>query len=301
MKIGIIGAGSIGLLFAAYLNKSNEITLYTRTPEQAAEINNHGIVLNKAGARTIFQVKALPLTSWRGTETFAIIAVKQYQLPAVLEHLTNLPEMPQNLLFLQNGMGHLKLLESLTSANLFVGSIEHGALKENGYTVSHNGQGITNVAVYKGDPAVLYPLIASAPLDFPFLVKPNYYEMLLDKLVINAVINPLTSILGVKNGALIENQFYFHVLMRLFAEISSILNLREQDKHLQQVISICKNTAGNRSSMLKDIEANRMTEADAILGFILDEAKKLEKAAPLTESLYFAIKGKEQAGRSLSS
>lgn len=301
MEIGIIGAGSIGLLFAAYLSKNNEITLYTRTQEQAAEINSHGIVLNKEGERTVFHVKALPFARRKEIEMLSIITVKQYQLPAVLENLTSLREAPQNLLFLQNGMGHLKLLEALPAANIFIGTVEHGALKEDSYTVSQNGQGVTNVSVFKGGTEVLNSFIASAPSDFPFLVKPNYYEMLVDKLIINAVINPLTAILGVKNGALVENQFYFHVMRLLYSEIAAILNLAEQEKHLEQVIMICKKTAGNRSSMLKDLEANRMTEAEAILGFLLEKAKASEKEAPLTETLYFAIKGKEKACMGLSS
>ena len=42
--------------------------------------------------------------------------------------------------------------------------------------------------------------------------------------------------------------------------------------------------------MLKDVEAKRKTEVDAILGFLLSEAKKQEKKAPLVESYYFFIK-----------
>lgn len=295
MKIGIIGAGSIGLLFAAHLSRSHEVTLYTRTIEQAADINNHGIVMKSAGTSSVSYVSAKPLTSWTGTEDIAIVAVKQYHLLAVFEYMEKLSQVPATILFLQNGMGHLKLLETLDSAHIFVGTVEHGALKENSYTVKVNGLGVTNVAVYKGDIEKLNSFIHSAPNAFPFLVRPNYFEMLLDKLVVNAVINPLTAILGVKNGALIENQFYYLLLMRLFAEISSVLRLRDHEKYLQAVISICKKTADNRSSMLKDIEANRMTEVEAILGFVLDEAKKQRIDAPLTEALYFAIKGKEES------
>jgi 2-dehydropantoate 2-reductase len=45
--------------------------------------------------------------------------------------------------------------------------------------------------------------------------------------------------------------------------------------------------------MLKDIEAGRDTEVDAILGFLLEEAIDQEKKAPLVENFYYLIKGKE--------
>jgi 2-dehydropantoate 2-reductase len=45
--------------------------------------------------------------------------------------------------------------------------------------------------------------------------------------------------------------------------------------------------------MLKDIETGRKTEIDAILGFLLEEAQKQEKQAPIIKNLYLLVKGKE--------
>ncbi|MBV7503838.1 2-dehydropantoate 2-reductase [Bacillus sp. sid0103] len=293
MKVGIIGAGSIGLLFAAYLSRVFEVTIYTRTHEQTEEINNYGIVLKKQGEQTKSIIKALPMNVWKGHEDLTIIAVKQYQLQTIMEKINELPAVPGNLLFLQNGMGHLKQLDCIPFTNIFVGSVEHGALKENRYTVTHNGEAVTKVAVFKGDPTLLFELISSAPLEFPLVFKEDYYNMLLSKLVVNAVINPLTAILKVENGELIKNQYYFQVLKNLYAEVSFILNFDNTEEQFRQIITICKNTSANRSSMLKDIEADRMTEVDAILGFILDEADKKHRKAPQVENLYYLIKGKE--------
>ncbi|MEH7075062.1 2-dehydropantoate 2-reductase [Neobacillus drentensis] len=294
MRVGIIGAGSIGLLFAAYISRVSEVTIYTRTVEQAAEINKFGILLKISEKEdTLSLIKALPIKEWKGDEELTIIAVKQYQLPVIVEMVNKLALVPKNILFLQNGMGHLKLLETIPFTNIFVGSVEHGALKENPSTVAHNGEAATKVAVFRGDPAILLEFIHSAPPEFPLVFKENYFSMLISKLVVNAVINPLTATLQVENGELIKNPFYFQVLKNLFSEICSILHLDNPNAHLQQIIGICKNTSTNRSSMLKDLEASRMTEVDAILGFILDEAKNKGITAPLVENLYYLIKGKE--------
>lgn len=293
MKVGIIGAGSIGLLFAAYLSKCFDVELYTRTPEQAFEINKFGICVKKGSERTISVVKAYPISEWRGLEDFTIITVKQYQLKEIIMHNNQLASMPKNLLFLQNGMGHLKLLENIRAHNTFVGSIEHGALRESPYTVSHNGEGITNVAVFNGNSQPLFQFIASAPQNFPIIMKVNYYEMLVNKLIVNAVINPLTAILRVTNGELVQNQYYFQTLKNVFSEVTSILKIENKELYYEQILNICRSTAENRSSMLKDIEAGRHTEIDAILGYILEEANRQKICAPQIENLFFLIKGKE--------
>jgi 2-dehydropantoate 2-reductase len=295
MNIGIIGAGSIGLLFASYLSKAFSITLYTRTIEQAEEINQNGILLQKGEIQSRIIVKAFPLSMWKGTEELSIIAVKQYQLRPIIEYLTKLECIPKNLLFLQNGMSHLALLEKVDAAAILVGSVEHGASKINSYSVRHNGEGAVNIAVFKGKSSTLSDFAeACAEIHFPLTIKEDYYQMLVNKLIANAVINPLTALLQVKNGELISNTFYFSAVKKLFLEISSILNLEDPIKKFRDIINICKKTGDNQSSMLKDVKAGRKTEIDSILGFLLDEGAKQQKTAVNIETYYLLLKGKEQ-------
>jgi len=295
MRIAIIGAGSIGLLFSSYINSDFDVTLYTRTKEQAEEINHFGLTLKKGVQITKIAACAVPFTEWDGTEDLSIITVKQYQLDSIISKLNDLPVTTNNLLFLQNGMGHLKLLNTLKANNIFVGSVEHGAYRENPYTVSHNGDGVTNVSVVRGDSAELIQFASSAPSNFPIVIKEDYYRMLTSKLIVNAVINPLTALLHVKNGDLIRNPFYLQTVEKLFAEICQILNLENREENLKKIKNICDLTADNRSSMLKDLEAGRSTEVDAILGFLLEEAIRKDMEAPIVASLSCLIKGKEYA------
>ncbi|MGX6442050.1 2-dehydropantoate 2-reductase [Neobacillus sp. K501] len=294
MNIGIIGAGSIGLLFAAYLNNAFNITIYSKTTEQANLLNQRGLTLQKRGTEVNVKVQAVPISEWTGKDDLTIVAVKQYQLDSVITKLNNQPVMPKQLLFLQNGMGHLKLLENVEANQIFLASVEHGALKINATTVRHNGEGAIYAAVYKGDQEKLQAFSQASPAEFPIFLKDHYVEMLVNKLIANAVINPLTAILQVENGELIDNFYYFTVLKKLFSELSFVLNLDDPDRHIKNIITICKNTATNRSSMLKDLDTKQITEVDAILGFVIEEAKKQGKDAPLIESYYNMLKGKER-------
>jgi 2-dehydropantoate 2-reductase len=293
MKIGIIGAGSIGLLFAAYLSKTCHVILYTKTLEQAEAINQNGVVLLNKDGNSKYEIEACSFDMWTGQEDLTIVAVKQYQMNEMINKAVRIKKEPIDILFLQNGMSHLKLLTNLTGNNLFVGSVEHGALKENPFTVRQNGEGVTNLAVFSGDRTRLTNFASFAPDNFPVVIHKNYYEMLISKLIINAVINPLTAILQVENGQLLKNDYYFKVLKDLFSEITYILNLEDPESYFHRVMEVCRNTALNRSSMLKDIESGRKTEVDAILGFLLEEAQKQEKQAPFIKILYQLVKGKE--------
>ncbi|MEH7252968.1 2-dehydropantoate 2-reductase N-terminal domain-containing protein, partial [Neobacillus niacini] len=188
MKIGIIGAGSIGLLLSSYLSKAFSITLYTKTNAQADEINQKGILLLDGSNQNRVRIMASPISNWTGNEELTIIAVKQYQLQFIINQLDRLDCNPQNLLFLQNGMSHIKLLENIPAATIFVGSVEHGARKVNSNTVRHNGKGAINVAVFKGDTIRIKEFAhACAAINFPITLKEDFYTMLVNKLIANAV------------------------------------------------------------------------------------------------------------------
>lgn len=148
MKIGIVGAGSIGLLFAAYLSQRFKVTIFPRREEQAKLINNKGITVQLRQNNINQNVSATVKREEMNSQDLMIIAVKQYQLEDLLPTIQQI-ETKIPLLFLQNGMMHLTLINKLKHQSIFVGSIEHGALKLNETMVIHNGVGITNIASYK--------------------------------------------------------------------------------------------------------------------------------------------------------
>lgn len=292
MRIGIIGGGSIGLLFSYYLSERYDVTLYTKTVGQADAIRHNGLQLKSNSQIHRRDVKTNTIENWHGNEDLTFIAVKQYHLNLLIRQMQESQTEKTDFVFLQNGMGHLKFLELLNSETIYVSTVEHGAYKSNSFTVEHNGIGQTKLALYKGT-KTLPDSIFFIP-GFPIVFESDYYEMLIKKLVINAIINPLTAILRVTNGAIIENEHYLRVAQNLFSEIAEILNLENGESYFHMVIEVCRRTSNNRSSMLKDIEQNSQTEVDSIIGFILEEAERKKIKAPINQMLYECIKGSER-------
>ncbi len=288
MKIGIIGGGSIGLLFAGYLAEYHDVTLYTRTERQASEINQKGVTIEIENTSNTYRVKAVTSTASVIGEDILFIAVKQYILKDVLSQIKDI-EKVQTVCFLQNGMGHLDFMKQLENKNILVGVVEHGALKLNDTSIIHTGIGRTKFGIIKGDIITFDISIKEFQIEF----HNNWYEMMTSKLIVNAVINPLTALYGVKNGRLLQNEYFKNQVKTLFREITSVIPCNEEQMW-ELVTTICKNTAQNKSSMLRDLEEGRKTEIDAILGYVLAEAKKIEREVAITQFLYDSIKGMER-------
>lgn len=296
MKIAIIGGGAIGLLFSHYLSQKHEIILYVRNENQRNIINSSGITVQNKNHLSKTKVRVELVAEWGlNGEELSIICVKQYQLQQLLE--TANISRDHSLLFLQNGMGHLKWIDHYGLENVLVGSVEHGVYRKKENSVVHTGDGCTKIAHYKGDVnGISLELSKQFHDTFPFVIEDDFQEMLQKKLVVNAIINPLTSILKVQNGVLLENSYYFQVFNELFTEIKGILNIQEEQLYYENVIEVCRKTGKNRSSMLKDIEEHRPTEVDAILGYLIEEAEKKGVQAPLINTLFRLIKGSEIKG-----
>ena len=294
MKIAIIGGGAVGLLFASYLQEKHDVILYTRSVNQSEMIRENGLIRVKGDESKSLTLNVRPIQQWEdnGVE-LVIFCVKQYALEEVINSISLKPNLP--LLFVQNGMGHLSLLQTLETHSIFIGSVEHGALRVNNHTVNHTGSGITRLAIYRTRPTdqwILDDLYSQTIAAFPFQNEPDYLRMLTMKLVVNAVINPLTALLDVTNGKLLANENYYLLFHQLFDEVCLALNL-EKPTYYEKLVHVCENTAQNESSMLKDIKHGRKTEIDAILGYVLEVAYKNEIEVPLILALYRFIKGKE--------
>lgn len=135
-------------------------------------------------------------------------------------------------------------------------------------------------------------------------------EIQLKKLVVNAVINPLTTIFRCQNGELIDNPTMFAVVKLLLEETAEIVrglmpDTRDSlsDKNLlDHVISVADKTRKNTSSMLQDVNAGRKTEIDYISGYFVREALRMSLSCSRNETLVGLVAGTEvlEAGELLA-
>lgn len=292
MKIGIVGPGAIGLLFAFYLKKNKQdVTLFTRTVEQAEKLMQEGIrCIRKEEMETVF-INVMPLEDIVEEQMdYLFIAVKQYHLVNILPFIKE----QRRVIFLQNGMSHLHVLQKIRCDNVAVGIVEHGAKKENEYTVKHTGVGITKFGVVHGDSSQFEPLLdCFSSKYFRVQVEEDWKRTMYYKLVINACINPLTALFGIQNGALLSNPYFYKVMEQIFQEVMFLIGEGEQEELWKLVCRVCETTASNTSSMLADVRESRETEIDAIIGYAIEEARKQQKQVPTLQFLYNSIKGLE--------
>ncbi|NME05229.1 2-dehydropantoate 2-reductase [Psychrobacillus sp. BL-248-WT-3] len=290
MRIGIIGAGAVGMLFGAYLSKAgHNISFLVRNKSLKELYIKTNDITERIECQIVNSIEALhPMD-------IIIVAVKYHDLSSLKNNLDSLPkETP--LLFIQNGLLHLQFIDTLKQSNILLGSVLHGATKINRETVQHLGIGTTSIGFYKGKWQRLEQLLRSKSEQFPFQLTENIRQILFKKALLNCLINPLTTIARVQNGELIKNESYKKILRSLYEEIIEAFEDWNDLLAWEEVVSLCQNTEYNYSSMLKDFQSNRVMEVDTIVGAILAEAESRKKSLPILNAFYLLLKEMNKVG-----
>lgn len=192
--------------------------------------------------------------------------------------------------FLQNGMAHLRLIDHIEQP-ILLGVVDHGASKTGHHSVSHTGKGTIRVAAFSKDVGDLLRIVqALHQSDFPVYQHDSWSQLLAEKLIVNAVINPVTAIFDTRNGAILRNPHLTLLAKGLCEEAAHVLNL-DPEKQWRRIQQVACNTAENTSSMLKDLKAGRETELEAITGYLIETNPG--GSIPNTWFVYHSVKALE--------
>lgn len=132
------------------------------------------------------------------------------------------------------------------------------------------------------------------------------HQRALEKVAVNAIINPLTTLLDARNGSLLQNHALSRCFRLLLLEISSVyrslpelisipnLNITFSPERLEQmVVSVAGRTADNISSMLQDVRRGSKTEIDYLNGYVVRRGEENGVRPVMNYLVMNMVKGKQ--------
>ena len=294
----IAGSGAMACLFGARLAPFASVTLLGTWAEGLAALQRDGIRLEAGGAETRHPVGVTSDPFDCRDARFALVLVKSWQSQRTAGMLAECLAQDGVALTLQNGLGNLEALQqSLGAERSALGVTTSGATLLGPGHVRVGGTGPTHLARHdRLDPYL--PLLRQA--GFQVEVEDDVESLLWGKLAVNAAINPLTALLRVTNGALLEDpnaQSLMGVAARETAAVAAAsgVSLPYPDP-AAQAEEVARRTGANRSSMLQDILRGAPTEIDAINGAVAGEGDRLGLATPVNRTLWRLVRASVAAG-----
>jgi 2-dehydropantoate 2-reductase len=161
--------------------------------------------------------------------------------------------------------------------------------------VRHAAPGRTVFGAWTSCPAELaYKVFRDAGFEVMLTDTPG--QVIWEKAAINAGINPLTALLDVPNGRLLEMADVRQLLRDLVLEATKVAateGYRFQQSLVEAAENLCRQTKDNISSMLQDVRSRKKTEIRAISGEILRRAQAASLPTPRTRVIYQLVRGLE--------
>jgi 2-dehydropantoate 2-reductase len=290
-SILIVGTGALASLFAARLSAAGvSVTMLGSWLEGLAALREKGIRI--VGEDHTYKVFATNKPEECKGFQFALVLVKAWQTDHVaLQLLTCLPDNGFALT-LQNGLGNDTILEgTLGSQRVVQGVTTLGATLIAPGLVQMGGDGSVSI---KSHPK-LSPLVEMIQRA-GFLVNEidDVRSLVWGKLVISSAINPLTALLRIHNGELLENPFSRELMKELACEtailaktLGVILPFPDPES---ATVEVAKQTEKNQSSMLQDVLRGAPTEIDAINGAIVRLAEENNREVPFNKMIWSLVK-----------
>ena len=292
-KILIMGTGALANLFGAQLSKTGmEVTLLGTWEEGVKAIREHGIRLASPKGEVAYPARAVRSPAEVGQARYALVLVKSWQTKRAARQLSEILEPDGVALTLQNGLGNKEFLaDRLGEKRAAQGVTTTGATLLGPGHVRPGGEGIISVE----DHPRLPPLITGLrKAGFKVENAPDVNSLIWGKLLINVAINPLTAILGVPNGKLLESQSAVDLMALAVREVEKVAGSRGInigfDDPLAYAEDVARRTASNRSSMLQDISRGAPTEIEAICGAVVQAGQEKDIATPINQALTFLVK-----------
>lgn len=286
----VVGSGAIGLFWACKLKRlDHKVHLVYRStnPGNKITLDAHVDDYGEQQAETQFY-KIKPFTAAELVKQYdrVLLCTKSFDVVSayqqIAEHLTD----DANVICLCNGMGAQAELANLLlpTQTLWAGVTSEGVLKVDINHIKHTGLGDTFVGQWNRDAEM-----KTCPLEGFGVI--NIHQRILEKLAVNAVINPITAIFNLHNGDILD-ETYQSLLQATLAELESIFThpkfpYAEQSQHLtydnlkNRVETVAKLTRLNRSSMFEDLRLQRQTENDFISGFLIQNSPISLQVQPL--------------------
>jgi 2-dehydropantoate 2-reductase len=303
MKIAVIGAGAMGSIYASFLAQSNnDVLAIDLWEDHINAINTNGLrVSGFSGDKTVKNIKvSKDINDAKGYELF-IIATKAAGVGPVASKLSKIVSKDSIILTIQNGLGAGERIASfMPSENILLGVAQgFGASMIGPGHAHHNNMSMIRIGEMNGGITQRLENLVQVWCDAGFNAKSfeDIEQLIWEKFVCNVAWSGSCSIFKKTLGQVMENEDMFNIAKGCALEARKMGDLRKVnftfDDTVDYITEFGKKLLNSKPSMLQDVEAQRLSEIDAINGMVVTLGKEHNVETPYNTALSSIIKAQE--------
>ncbi len=305
MRIVVVGAGALGGLVGAHLTEAGEEVVLVEVNEPRARLLNEAGLFISEGNKGERCVRINVATSVAGLpkSDLVFVAVKAHQTEQAVRDAKPVLGPGTYVLSMQNGIGNTDTMARMLGPDRVLSGITYHSIQHMGPNRLRYRPGIKPIQIAPYDGKVTPEIEAIGEVFRNAGLNTNVVEnidhVIWQKLLHNAVVNPVSALTGLTCRELLDDEDLQKFMRGVCMEIIEVMRARgvpiiDEEDPYRPVISSQKALGKNRPSMWQDLARGIKTEIDAINGAVVEEGRRLGISCPLNWGLVRFIHSRER-------
>ncbi len=288
MRVLVVGAGAIGGYFGGRLVQAGRDVTFLVRPRRAEQIRKNGFAVRvAAGGADELNARAIVSEQIEASYDLVLVCCKAYDLESAMDGFASAVGPETVILPLLNGLRHLDVLSERFGASRLLGGqcIITATLDERGHAVLLGPMATLTFGELDGTLSRRTDAIATTMQDAGFAVQVSNAVLLemWEKWVFLATFAGMTCLMrgAISDIVAAGAASLTEALLEECRQIAASQDQMIRPDVLQRTRTLLTQAGSTfTASMLRDLEGGRVTEADHILGDLLDRQSELAVISP---------------------
>ncbi|MBO0735693.1 MAG: ketopantoate reductase family protein [Alphaproteobacteria bacterium] len=289
MRILVLGAGAVGGYFGGRLAEAGRDITFLVRPARAAALAERGLSVFSPLGDFRVPVKVTTADRREGLYDLIILTAKHYDLDAAIAAISPAAGPQTTILPLLNGLVHLDRLDVAFGSARVLGGVAYvgASLTPDGSIRHHNKLSGIAFGERSGGRSDRVRTIAAEFSGTP-VSAPGEDNVLFDmweKFVMITAMAGMNCLMRGNIGEIAATEDGADLMREFLTEcedVATAAGFAPRTGYLDRIVPMLTEKGSvNSASMRTDLDAGRRTEADAILGDMLDRARRLGLTTPL--------------------
>lgn len=300
-RVGIVGCGAIGALYAAHLAQlpDVEVWAFDVSVDHVAAIDAHGLKITGHVELTA-PIQATTIAADMPPCELGIVATKGTVTRPAIEAMAEV-FAAGSVCSVQNGIGNEEVIAEYVGRVMRGVTLPAGRIVEPGI-VHMDAPGMTWIGPFEPQPAPMDAVDQLAELidrsGMPTLGLPDARGPQWTKLLFNCCTNPLCALTGLTHGQLCDLPGARELILPLLREgvaVAEALGIELDGDPERLIFEAGRTNYRHKPSMLQDVLARRPTEIATLNGGVAEQARELGIPTPLNDMVVELIRGLERS------
>jgi len=301
-RIAVVGAGAVGGYFGGMFARAGAPTIFVGRRHFADAVNTKGLVLDKTEGQERIRARATVEMSVVRDCSLILLSVKANDTSATATQMAPFVRPDTIVVCLQNGVDNADQVRAAANVAAVPAVVYVAVSVPESGRVKHLARGDLIIGPPSKKTRELADLFVGAGV--PCRLSDNIEGELWLKLLRNCALNAISALGHVRYGQIIQSEEAKKLMEQIVDEVLAVARaagialpgVDDRESGMAAATELATQMADAFSSTAQDLDRGRLTEIDALNGYISRRGAELGIPVPVNHALFTLVKLAEQTG-----